>query len=464
MRQLLGVRGGQVDVSWCKRILRDHLEDSFLCGPCFNASLPDFHTICMHESPAGFTWGDTAASAIFVLPSQPQPALHTEDDEHVHSEPAVMHWCAGTPCTGVYLPLTLASRIPPLLGAAGTASSMLDARLRPCPLDAPIDDVPLKAASYWWLCKRFLAATRGNRLGSCFNARQPLARQVLDVVEAEAEAHLSTQRGFGEGNTDEVLVAATRSAICGMFAAVSVQSWATAKEAHAPPCDQGSRASFWPLDEPAACLGGEEAAADAAAVTEFLDTLPDTDVATVFHAVRRLPYGSVGGMRSVAGVLRGGRGSCSGKHMALAALLTRLGHTCTVATLFCDFSAAVSQDKAPAELAAMLSDGLGPVHDFHHVVLLQRDVGTEAASFCTLDATWPDNLAALGFRVNSGWDSSGDTMLAVPDSAVWQRYSGVSPCFVPALKATMVTTLLPTQCARRDEYFRLLSAWLAQCE
>eukprot|EP01047_Picozoa_sp_COSAG01_P110004 COSAG01_NODE_38852_length_484_cov_0.963636_1_plen_32_part_10 len=32
MRQLLGVRGGQVDVSWCKRILRDHLEDSFLCG------------------------------------------------------------------------------------------------------------------------------------------------------------------------------------------------------------------------------------------------------------------------------------------------------------------------------------------------------------------------------------------------------------------------------------------------
>ena len=56
-------------------------------------------------------------------------------------------------------------------------------------------------------------------------------------------------------------------------------------------------------------------AADAAAEA-FLSTLPDTSVATVYHAIRQLPYGGVGQLRSVEGVLSQRRGSCSGKHLA----------------------------------------------------------------------------------------------------------------------------------------------------
>ena len=67
----------------------------------------------MHASPAGFTWGNTAASAVFVLGGA-APA------------PPLCHWAPTTPCTSLYLPLDCAALIagpalPPILAAAGTA-------------------------------------------------------------------------------------------------------------------------------------------------------------------------------------------------------------------------------------------------------------------------------------------------------------------------------------------------------
>ena len=65
-RQLL-VESAAVDgVDWmaARRILSDHYEDTFLRGPVFNPARPDFLSLCMHDSPAGFTWGNTAASVI----------------------------------------------------------------------------------------------------------------------------------------------------------------------------------------------------------------------------------------------------------------------------------------------------------------------------------------------------------------------------------------------------------------
>ena len=44
----------------------------------------------MHESPAGFTWGDTAASGVFELPAD-------------GDAPATMHWCAGDPSCPFFL-------------------------------------------------------------------------------------------------------------------------------------------------------------------------------------------------------------------------------------------------------------------------------------------------------------------------------------------------------------------------
>ena len=104
---------------------------------------------------------------------------------------------------------------------------------------------------------------------------------------------------------------------------------------------------------------GEETAANS-----FLEEMRgDTSVAAVYHAVRRLPYGGVGKLRSAEAVLNARTGSCSGKHLALALLLRKLGHNdVEIVTYHCDFATAISDDvklkpKLPRD-----------VHDFHHAV------------------------------------------------------------------------------------------------
>src|SRR5699024_9155762 len=61
---------GRIGLPWSRRIMRDHYEDTFLEGPYINAALPDFLTICMHHSPAEFTWGNTASSSQCILPKE----------------------------------------------------------------------------------------------------------------------------------------------------------------------------------------------------------------------------------------------------------------------------------------------------------------------------------------------------------------------------------------------------------
>jgi secernin len=69
--QLLAEKAGQITPGWMKRIARDHYEDTFLQGPYFDAADPDLLTLCMHVSPADFTWGIRQAR---VSPSCPNRA------------------------------------------------------------------------------------------------------------------------------------------------------------------------------------------------------------------------------------------------------------------------------------------------------------------------------------------------------------------------------------------------------
>lgn len=166
LRQLLAQGKGQgISPSWIKRILRDHYEDTFLEGPYFNAALPDFLTICMHSSPAGFTWGNTASSAIFVLPEPERGLPH-------------MWWCAGTPCTGVYLPVFLPLlSLPEPLTRPGTCLTLS------APPEAPRDTY--SASSYWWKFRHLLDVLKGDEEGSLFTLRQQVARLAFDRLEEE---------------------------------------------------------------------------------------------------------------------------------------------------------------------------------------------------------------------------------------------------------------------------------------
>lgn len=155
---------GGVSVPAAKAVLRDHFEGTFLNGPYFNAARPDFLTLCMHEHPAGFTWGNTAASVIIEQAS---------DDEGL----TVIWWTPMPPCVGVYIPLFLESGgLPPSLASPGQE----DGVFRP----ERYVQAKFDPTSYWWRMQNLLDAVKGDMLGSRYAERQPLVRARFDVLEA----------------------------------------------------------------------------------------------------------------------------------------------------------------------------------------------------------------------------------------------------------------------------------------
>lgn len=165
------VEQGRIGFQQARSVLSDHYEETFLQGPKFNPARPDFLTLCMHESTSGFTWGNTAASTITSVPV---------------SGTAVMWWAPTTPCTSIYLPITVdGGVVPEALSRAGTARSA-GPNPEQAAEDCYADD------SYWWRFQRLLETVNGDRLGAAYHDRQPVVRSVLDELQgqfiAEADA------------------------------------------------------------------------------------------------------------------------------------------------------------------------------------------------------------------------------------------------------------------------------------
>jgi secernin len=159
--ELLREHAKQIDVRTMMTFLRDHYEGTFLEGPQFHPYLPDFLTICMHDSPAGFTWGDTATSVVVELDPQ-RPSL-------------TPFWCCyQPPCSSIYLPYFMNAPLPGssvLTGKAGLHSSS--------PLDIPADE--FAGGSLWWRLYRVIDAVRRSPAD-----RLPFVRSLLGPVEEES--------------------------------------------------------------------------------------------------------------------------------------------------------------------------------------------------------------------------------------------------------------------------------------
>lgn len=168
-KQLLGERlaaGQPIDVNWMKRILRDHYEDTFLEGPSFNAALPDFQTICMHSSPANFTWGITASSTIFELPKE-------------EGYFPIIWWSPATPCTGVYLPIFMCNQtLPDIITNAGTVKEKTFDPTKSAH-DQSAED------SYWWVFRDLLEELKGDKHGTIFTKNREYVREIFNEIEAK---------------------------------------------------------------------------------------------------------------------------------------------------------------------------------------------------------------------------------------------------------------------------------------
>ena len=167
-RQLLrkGVeKNGKIPTDWAKKILRDHYEDTFLEGPKFNPSSPDFLTICMHESPAHFTWGITASSFIAPL---------FGNEGHL----PMFYWAPCVPCCSVYIPVFVdAAGLPEALSNAGTYG-----RVYTAPSEVSAKDA-YKEGSLWWEIRRLLDEINGDENGTGYEERHTLVRKEFDRLE-----------------------------------------------------------------------------------------------------------------------------------------------------------------------------------------------------------------------------------------------------------------------------------------
>jgi secernin len=166
-QQLLAERSGQITPQWMMRIARDHYEDTFLKGPYFDPANPDFLSLCMHVSPADFTWGNTASSCVAVLPKEP-------------GELPVFWWTPGPPCNGCYVPFFAhGNRLPEIVSRAGSVGK----QVTPANLAAEDNFSP---DSYWWLFRHLNDWVKGdsvNSLPGCYVDRNPQVRSRFNALE-----------------------------------------------------------------------------------------------------------------------------------------------------------------------------------------------------------------------------------------------------------------------------------------
>lgn len=170
--QVLQDQFGKIAVGSVMGILRDHYEDTFLGGPQFTQFLPDFHTVCMHDSPSRFTWGNTATSMIVELAAQ--------------SEKPPMIWLAYLPpCTSAYIGFSWTESLPAMLTSAGKAGLFAAP-----PQDAPKDE--FDSGSLWWRLNRVVEAVRANPVGRYAAAAKLLGaaqEKNLEEMSELADAH-----------------------------------------------------------------------------------------------------------------------------------------------------------------------------------------------------------------------------------------------------------------------------------
>lgn len=174
-RQLLAERAGSITLRWMMRIARDHFEDTFLDGPYFDAADPDFLSLCMHHSPADFTWGHTASSCVVVLPRS-------------DNELPVFWWTPGPPCNGCYVPFFAhGGQLPDTVSRAGTFGKWIVPPHQVSPDEFSPD-------SYWWLFRRLNDVIKGDAVKSvpgCYPVRNAITREQFDALEQAFEAQVA---------------------------------------------------------------------------------------------------------------------------------------------------------------------------------------------------------------------------------------------------------------------------------
>lgn len=168
---LLQQNFGKIDIQTIMAILRDHYEDTFLDGPQFHPYLPDFLTLCMHDSPAKFTWGNTATSVVVELSRK-------------NDYPPPIWLAYLPPCSSIYIPFFLNAQVPEVVTKTGKAGLNVFQ-----PEEAPTDE--FDPDSLWWRLNRLveeIATHPGHRIKEVRKQFDPLEKQFMTLIESNGNS------------------------------------------------------------------------------------------------------------------------------------------------------------------------------------------------------------------------------------------------------------------------------------
>jgi hypothetical protein len=194
-------------------------------------------------------------------------------------------------------------------------------------------------------------------------------------------------------------------------------------------------------------MSAEDRSALAAFRNDLRDRYGKRDPAVLFHAVRKMPYLSSGD-RSLAGILRRKAGSCSAKHILLAALLQDYGVEAEVLLVKGDFAAPLRE--ATGVPGYVSEAAVGGIPDIHNIV--RARIGGCAIH---LDATWHDAMRRHNFRVNDHWNGAGDTRIAL-DVEEWLGTAED----IAARKAEIISQWPAEQQAKRRRFLEAINQWV----
>lgn len=171
------------------------------------------------------------------------------------------------------------------------------------------------------------------------------------------------------------------------------------------------------------------------------------DLRVLFSVVRDIPYGRPADPMNPNNVVSEWRGTCSGKHVLLRALLQRLGYA---SRLYChpfriDDAAAVLPITVTREF---IGQGIWDVHNYLVVGIGTKDI--------VVDVTWPSELGAHGFATTRFWDGASDfAIAAAPGEAIEVQTEELAN-----VKRRLLYELNDqVRLARRERYIKALSEY-----
>lgn len=178
------------------------------------------------------------------------------------------------------------------------------------------------------------------------------------------------------------------------------------------------------------------------------------DAARVFELVRDMQYGQLG-TDDPDTTIQEWRGTSSGKHYLLKALLEELGYN--VILMACAHQFTIENSPwLPTTLQEVVESQ--PVPDVHQFLRVNSSV----EEWMTVDATWPRAAENVGLPVNKDWVPGRDMRVAADPDELFHMPSDVQSYEqARAFYESLVERELADQQQRRDLFIEDVSMWLA---